>query len=154
MLKWYFVQVDCKANDWNKTGLAQAQPMATLGPDLGRGNQAHEKWAISKQFLQLFFCWKIGVGPSRPSTKKTMPTLPGPLMGMNFRPKSYQAFFSLAWPAKCRCHEKFPYGSWLEQQSNLANYFMYDIEQHSEQIYVPDMLVKSTKMVKVQVGFN
>lgn len=31
---------------------------------------------------------------------------------------------------------------------------MYDIEQHSEQIYVPDMLVKSTKMVKVQVGFN
>lgn len=32
--------------------------------------------------------------------------------------------------------------SWLKQWSNLANYFIHDIEQHSEQIYVPDCVSK------------
>ncbi|KAG0539611.1 hypothetical protein BDA96_03G337500 [Sorghum bicolor] len=47
--------------------------------------------------------------------KNIMPTLSGPLMGTNFRPKNYQAFFGLAWPANCQCHEEFSYGSWMEQ---------------------------------------
>jgi len=83
-VKWYFVQVDCKANDRNKTGLAQAQPMTALGPDLGGGNQAREKPGQPETISTIIFLLENSGRAIQTQDKNTTPTLPRAVNGHGF----------------------------------------------------------------------